>query len=287
MSLLDRLAHDPRLDAPAIAAGRVVDAVLGGDAPLRKRIKSALNGTWLGHPLHPLLTDIPIGAWTVGAIADALALGGDERAAAAADIATAIGVGGAVAAAWAGWADWSDTDGDGRRLGIAHAMTNGAALSLYVLSLGLRRAKQRGSATASAWLGFTLVGLGGYLGGELAFGRQLGMRRTSEPVDPPEEFVRVAALADVPERGFRRVEADGIPLLVARTENDVRATSAICTHAGLPLETGTREGDCVRCPWHGSLFALDDGAALEGPATFGLTVYDTRVTGTDLEVRGR
>ncbi len=285
--LVDRVARDERLDTIADAVQPAVDAVFAGDRPLQRFLSNAFHGTWLGHPLHPLLTDIPIGAWTVATIADVIALGGDTRAAYAADTATAIGVAGAVAAAWAGWAEWSDTKDEPRRLGIAHAALNAGALALYAGSLALRRADRRGIAMIASLIGYAAVGAGGYLGGELAYGEQLGVRHTAEPRVPPDDFVRVAAVADVPRDGVLRVELDGIPVLLARIGDVIHATTAVCTHRGAPLTECTREGNCLRCPWHGSLFALDGGAVVEGPATFPLDPFDTRVTGADVEVRRR
>ena len=282
---VDRLARDTRLDAAADAVQPAVDAVFAGDDPARKLAKNVLHGTWLGHPLHPLLSDIPIGAWTVGTIADVLALGGDERMAHAGDVATVVGTLGAVGAAWAGWADWSDTVGDPRRLGIAHALVNAGALTLYTTSIALRRSHRRGAATVASLLGYALVAGGGYLGGELAFGLQLGVRHTAEPINPPRDFTRVLAAADVPLDGFVRVTANGIPLLLSRVAGDFGVVSAICTHRGAPLAEGAREGDCVRCPWHGSLFSLADGTVVEGPASFPQPTFELRVRNGDVEVR--
>jgi nitrite reductase/ring-hydroxylating ferredoxin subunit/uncharacterized membrane protein len=281
---VDRLARDTRLDALADVVQPVVQRALDGD-PLRKAIGDLLHGTWLGHPLHPLVTDIPIGAWTVGAFADLLALGGDERAAFAGDAATAIGVAGAFASALSGWAEWSDTKDDPRRLGIAHAACNGAAVTLYLGSLALRATKRRGAATIAALLGYACVGAGGYLGGELSYGMQLGARHTAEPIDPPTGFTRVAAVADVPREGVLRADFAGVPVLLARIGDTIHAVSAICTHRGAPLDEGTRDGTCVRCPWHDSAFSLAGGAVIEGPATFPLTAFETRVTGDTIELR--
>ena len=283
--IVDRLARDTRLDALADAVQPAVDAAFAGEGRTQKLLSNVFHGTWLGHPLHPLLTDIPIGAWTVGAIADLLALGGDERAQYAGDVATTIGVAGAVAAAWAGWAEWSDTKDDARRLGIAHAALNGGALTLYAGSLVMRRAGKRGGATLCSLLGYALMGAGGYLGGELAYGQQLGVRHTAEPAEPPRDFIRVAALADVPPGGMLRVDAGGIPILIAQTGDVIRAIAAVCTHRGAPLDEGERDGDCVRCPWHASLFAFDDGHIIEGPATFAVASYETRITDSNIEIR--
>src|SRR4029077_19553365 len=103
----------------------------GGDAG--RRVRDFLHGTWLGHPLHPALTDIPLGAWTTALALDAA---GDRSRgmARAADTAMGVGIAGAVGAAVTGLTDWHHTTGGDRRLGLGHAMLNTAALALYVTS---------------------------------------------------------------------------------------------------------------------------------------------------------
>ena len=281
---IDRLARDKRLDPLADAVQAIVQRALNGDDPFRKFANSVLHGTFLGHPLHPLVTDIPIGAWTVGAVADLLALG-DERYAFAADVATSIGYVGAIAAALSGWAEWSDTKGDPKRLGIAHASLNGAAVLLYGASLTLRATHRRPAATVTALVGYALLGSAGYLGGELSYGLLLGTRHTAEPIDPPTDFTPVAKTSDVPTEGMIRVSLEGMPVLLSRIRGVIHATSAVCTHRGAPLDEGQRTGDCIRCPWHGSLFALDGGGVIEGPATFPLPSFDARIVDESVEIR--
>jgi nitrite reductase/ring-hydroxylating ferredoxin subunit len=82
-----------------------------------------------------------------------------------------------------------------------------------------------------------------------------------------------------------RVDLGGIPVVVLRTEAGIHAIGAACTHRGAPLDEGTLEDACVRCPWHGSLFAFDDGRVLEGPASFPQPRFDARVRGGKIELR--
>ncbi|HET9493160.1 MAG TPA: DUF2231 domain-containing protein, partial [Chloroflexia bacterium] len=103
-------------------------------------VKDFLNGVWLGHPLHPVITDVPIGAWTMTALLDFLsaAKGGDEGLDRASDVTLGAGIAAAVAAAVTGIVDWSDVGGSHRRMGMAHALLNTGALALSLTSLGLR-----------------------------------------------------------------------------------------------------------------------------------------------------
>jgi nitrite reductase/ring-hydroxylating ferredoxin subunit/uncharacterized membrane protein len=270
-------AQNSALTHIAEAIQPALRGLLEGDGPGRRQIKDLLHGTTLGHPLHPVLTDIPIGAWTVTAACDVLELFGARRARDAADIALVVGALGAVGAAVTGLADWSDTKDEPQRVGMLHAIFNSAALTSYLVSLTARRGGARGWGIAAAFAGYAFLGVAGYLGGELSFGMQLGVKHTAVPVDPPDTFVRVLDAAALTEERMHPTTVATIPLLVTRRAGTVHAVSGVCTHRGAPLADGTQEDNCVRCPWHGSRFSLADGSVVEGPATFGLAAFQTRV----------
>ena len=102
------------------------------------------HGVWLGHPLHPALTDVPIGAWTAAVTLDVLDMAAaDDRLAAGADAAVALGLAGAVGSALTGLTDWHKTDGNARRIGMIHAVLNTTATTLYAFSLAARRGGNR------------------------------------------------------------------------------------------------------------------------------------------------
>jgi uncharacterized membrane protein len=120
---------------------------------LGQKTANLLNGSWLGHPVHPIITDIPIGAWTAAITLDAMeASTGRKGIARAADAAVALGVVGAASAAVAGFADWQHTVGESRRVGFTHALLNTAALGLYITSMVARNNRQRGMARPGAGL---------------------------------------------------------------------------------------------------------------------------------------
>src|SRR4051795_7445072 len=111
-------------------------------------VKDLLNGVWLGHPLHPVITDIPVGAWTMAEVFDALdAASGDSRYEDAARVCINAGLVGAAGAAVTGLTDWSDTGKSDRRLGLFHAMLNITATSLFLTSTLLRRRRRTPAAT--------------------------------------------------------------------------------------------------------------------------------------------
>jgi nitrite reductase/ring-hydroxylating ferredoxin subunit/uncharacterized membrane protein len=281
--LTDRIARNRSLDRiarvwqPAIL--RLRDAA-------GARGKYFLNGTFLGHSLHPMLTDIPIGAWTVTALLDAIEVFDGPDVAFASDTALALGLAGAVGAIATGYAEWADTSDDPRTLGMAHAALNGAAFTGYVASLLLRANDKRGSAIAVSMASYGLVAFAAFLGGELMAGYQLGTKHTAEPKPPPEKYVKVASLDEIADGAMHAVEVDGVPILLLRQSDEVFAISGACSHRGAPLREGTLENDdCVRCPWHGSVFSFKDGTAVEGPATFPQASFQTRIVKGAVELR--
>jgi nitrite reductase/ring-hydroxylating ferredoxin subunit/uncharacterized membrane protein len=263
----------------------VVQGVLEGDSPVARTLKNVLHGTIIGHPLHPMLTDIPIGAWTVTVACDALDICGNSRCRAAADAALAVGIAGAVGAAVTGLADWSDTKDEPQRTGMLHAILNSAALTCYLASGAARRADARGLGIFVAFAGYALLGTAAYLGGELSLGMQLGVKHTAVPIDPPRDFMRVLDASALAPGGMQQAELATIPVLVTKIGDRTCAVSGVCTHRGAPLAEGERDGDCIRCPWHGSVFSLEDGRVHEGPATFPLAQFETRIAGGAIELR--
>jgi nitrite reductase/ring-hydroxylating ferredoxin subunit/uncharacterized membrane protein len=275
--LTGRLEGASWLDAPSKALAGAVDRALGPG-----RAKDTLSGTWLGHPLHPVLTDVPIGAWTSVAALDVL---GGERARDGDDALVALGVLAAAPAMAAGLADWADTIGAERRVGFAHAAANTTALVMYIASWVARRTGRRGVGVALGLAGAATVAAGGYLGGHLSFASGVGVDNTAFQA-PPDDWTPVGAEAQTAADGRPQYsQAGDVGVLVSRQEGRLCAIAATCTHAGGPLEDGTvREGQVV-CPWHGSVFRLGDGHVVRGPATSAQPTFDVRVRDGQVEVR--
>ena len=250
-----------------------------------KRAANFLHGTWLGHPLHPVVTDVPIGAWTVAAVLDVGdALRGDNHFSRAADAAVGIGLVGAAASAVTGLTDWHKTDGKARRVGMVHGVLNLTATALYATSWVLRKRRDRNAARVFGWLGFAVAGAAGYLGGSLVFSEQIGVDH-SDHTPLPDGFVPVLREADLLENSPQLVEAAGVKIVLIRQNGKIFALQNTCSHLGGPLSEGSIEGDGIRCPWHGSCFALENGKVQEGPATHPQPVYDVRVNNGHIELK--
>lgn len=252
-----------------------------------RRAKNVLDGLWLGTPLHPALSDVPIGSWTATLVFDGVELvSGSRLARDTADGTLALGIAGGLAAATAGASDWRYLSGGSRRMGLAHGLLNVAGLALNAASMGYRIAGRRRAGQLLFLTGYSLNGMGAHLGGELSYWYGLRVNRNVFEKPGPDEFVPVMAEDELPEDGMRRVEADGVGILLAWTSDGrVRAISATCNHFSGPLEEGEREGDVIVCPWHHSRFDLHSGEPLEGPAVFPQASYETRVRDGNIEVR--
>lgn len=250
----------------------------GGKSP--RRLKSFLNGTWLGHPLHPAITDIPIAAWLLTAVFDVIWLINNASwAAYGAFVAVIVGLLAALAAAVTGLTDWGDTYGAERRVGLNHAIFNVIAVLLYLISFVLRLVAGPGDGLIAAILGFAgLISVlyAGYLGGEMVFSKGTGVNHTAWEA-AGEDYETVMPVADVQENKLYRVMVAGVPVVLLRQGEQFSAISATCPHAGGPLDEGVLTGDVVECPWHGSRFCLRDGRVLTGPTVVNAPRYDVRV----------
>jgi nitrite reductase/ring-hydroxylating ferredoxin subunit/uncharacterized membrane protein len=246
-------------------------------------VRNLLSGSNLGHPLHPMATDVPIGAWSMATLLDLL---GGRQANKAADMLVATGMAAAVPAAAAGLNDWSDTYGPETRVGLVHAAANTTALGLYTASLAARLRSRRGRAKVLGMAGFAVLVAGGYLGGYLSFALGVNVNHTAWEFGP-EEWTAVAAESELADGQTRRVDADGVGVLLYRDGDRIHALSSVCSHAGGPLEEGTVAAGQVTCPWHGSVFSLADGQVCRGPASMPQPAYDTRVSGGKIEIRAR
>jgi nitrite reductase/ring-hydroxylating ferredoxin subunit/uncharacterized membrane protein len=237
-------------------------------------VKDVLSGTWLGHPLHPMLTDLPIGSWTSAFILDII---GGKRGRNAADMLVGIGIVTALPTAAAGLSDWSDTIGEDRRIGTAHAIGNVAALTLYTLSWRARRRGRRGRGVLLGFMGAGAASVGGYLGGHLVYRKGVGPDRNAWKHGGDEWVELDDELALVGDESPRVVKVGDDDVLVVRQGAAYVAVSNVCGHAGGPLDEGTFDDNgCVTCPWHGSVFRLRDGHVVHGPATGNQPRYDVR-----------
>jgi len=261
---------------------KVQEVVNAGGTPLR----NVLDGTSIGTPLHPALTDVPVGSWTAAVVFDGLDLASGSKAMRnAADASLAFGTAGGFLAAAVGLSDWRYLSGGSRRMGVAHGLLNVGGLTLSIVSLAARAAGKRNAGRLLLLAGYSLSGMGAHLGGELSYGYGLRVNRNVFEAPGPDEFVPVLKEDELPDREMRRVEAEGVGILLSRaSDGRVCAIAATCNHFSGPLQEGTRDGDTVVCPWHNSRFDLCTGKVLAGPAVFPQAIYETRVRDGNIAV---
>lgn len=243
-------------------------------------LNSALAGTWLGHPLHPLLTDVVVGAWTSAVVLDVV---GGRRAGKAADRLILLGLLSSLPTAASGINDWTTIGTEEQRIGTVHAAGNTAASALFLLSYVARKRGRRMKGRALSLAGMGVAGLSAYLGGDLSFRRAAGVDQSA--LQAPEDWTAVADEASLEEGRPVLVDAGGSQVMLVRDAGQVRALAARCSHQGGPLHEGEVEDGCVTCPWHSSRFRLADGEALSGPTAHRQPVLQVRVQGGKVEVR--
>ncbi|HET9498006.1 MAG TPA: Rieske 2Fe-2S domain-containing protein [Candidatus Limnocylindria bacterium] len=268
---------------------RVVDGfyrVLGRPG---KWLQDFVNGTWLGHPLHPVLTDVVIGGATLIAVFDlsVLVLGAEGL-----ETASLVAVGfvalSALGATASGLTDFKDTHtGNERNVVVIHGLINIVATAVYVVSFLLRFG---GSDDIGIWFslgGVLILTVGGYIGGHVVYKYGYTVNRNAfAKGQRAKEWTPVIAAADVPENTPTKVMLGSTALVVVRRGDMVHALKGTCSHAGGPLDQGELVGDTIVCPWHFSAFRLSDGAVRHGPATSRQVRYDTRVNDLQIEVQG-
>jgi len=264
-------------------------AVLG---PARERHQDNIvlelmhGGRWAGHPIHPALSDLPIGLWTGVMVLDAVDRDpAPRREIDAAGVLSAAGILASVATAVTGLSDWTVSNDEDRRVGLLHGLLNTVALGLQGASLGTRMAGHRSTARALAAASFTVTAGAGYLGGHLVFTKGVMVNRVAWATGP-RRWTRALQEADLPDDSPTAVEAEGRQVLLYRHGGTLYALDNICSHAGGLLSRGTVADLTVTCPLHGARFALADGCVGRGPASQPQPVLPTRIRNGWIEVRG-
>jgi nitrite reductase/ring-hydroxylating ferredoxin subunit/uncharacterized membrane protein len=251
--------------------------------PMRP-VKDFLNGTWLGHPVHSALTDLPIGVVTVGIVLDLIGqpIGGD--------VALLVAVITIVAAAVAGLADYTDTDGTARLRATVHATLMTTALVLFVVSLVLRAGgpADRTIPIVLVVVGYLVMSLAAAIGGDLVYliGTHVN-RHAWRGAGAKWLPLELGELPDIPEGGPTKARAGSNTLVLVRAGERIEALHETCAHAGGPLAEGRLIDGCIECPWHGSRFRLADGHVARGPAMYDQPAYEVRRGDAGWEVRRR
>jgi nitrite reductase/ring-hydroxylating ferredoxin subunit/uncharacterized membrane protein len=260
-------------------------ALYANGNPAAQKARNFLNGTWLGEPLHVVLTDVPIGAWTVALVFDALEMINSRyEFALAADTSVAIGLAGAAGAAITGVTDWSDVDPPARRLGLIHGLLNVGATALFATSLIMRKKRARNQGRGFAALGYALMTFSAHLGGKMVYEHRVGVDRTAGETFP-ENFTAVLPESKLPDNTPARAMYQGVPILLVRRGERLFAMAETCSHFSGPLSEGKLDGDSIVCPYHASRFSLEDGRVLNGPAVHPQPCLEVRAREGQIEVR--
>lgn len=284
MGILDRVADVATFDKVIEPARR---AVLGALKP--PAVKDFLHGTWLGHPLHPLVVQVPVGSWVSAGLLDAV-----PRLRPAATALIGVGVAAALPAAASGAADWSEQETGVRRLGALHAVANTVALGLYIGSLAARRNDRGGLGRVLSYTGLAIAGGSAAVGGHMSYAQSSGASHAATAVRAlTSDWLDLGPLDDLPEgRPALRTGTGGaadVPLAVVRRGMRVDVFVGACSHLSGPLQEGSveevRGAQCLVCPWHGSAFDLDSGEPRRGPAANPQVKLDVRMQAGRVTVR--
>jgi nitrite reductase/ring-hydroxylating ferredoxin subunit len=264
MGFLDRVADTTAFDKVIDPARR---AVLG---VLKPPVKDLLHGTWLGHALHPVVVQVPVGSWVSAGILDAI-----PPLRPAATVLIGTGVAAAVPAALTGAADWSEQGSGVRRLGALHAVSNTVALGLYIGSLAARKKGRGGLGRVLSYAGLGIATGSAAVGGHMSYAQSSGVSHAATAIRAlTTDWIDLGPMDDLPEgRPALRTGAgndDDVPLVAVRRGARVDVFVDACSHLSGPLHQGSveeiRGSQCLVCPWHGSAFDLDNGQPRRGPA---------------------
>ena len=281
VTTVSALESEERLDPLVTRANSVFSRVFAS-----RTVRDLLHGVPIGHALHPLAVQLPLGSFASSAILDLL-----PKTARASKFLVGVGILTAIPAIAAGWVDWLSLHKQQQRVGVVHAVSNAAAVGLYALSFVQRRRGHLASGRLFGIAGLTVISVGGYLGGHLAY-RQASSANHTEDVPHlfPDGWQIMCSVDQLPNGESTRVTVAGQPLLVLRRGQKFDVLSNTCSHLSGPLDEGKISRDasgttCVTCPWHGSVFDLETGDVVHGPATSPQPRFDTRILDGVVQVR--
>jgi nitrite reductase/ring-hydroxylating ferredoxin subunit/uncharacterized membrane protein len=278
--LVDAVEGASPLDAPAKKIAKTVRSTISPGA-----VKDTLSGTWLGHALHPMLTDVVIGSFLSATLLDLLGTDADSG---AQERLIAVGIAAYGPTALTGVNDWADSEPGNdpvRRTGLVHAGSNAVALTLYTSSLAARRRGQHGKGKLLSTAGAAVLGLGGFLGGHMSFRQGIGPNQTVFD-EGPDDWTAAISSTDLAADEPTAVNVDATPVLLVRHRKHVHAIHDRCSHRGCSLaETGELDGETIQCGCHGSRFSLRDGSVERGPATSPQPAYEVREQDGKVEIK--
>jgi nitrite reductase/ring-hydroxylating ferredoxin subunit len=266
---------------------RVVDAtyrVLGRPG---KVLQDLLNGTWIGHALHPLLTDVVVGGATAAVLLLVLGWFGVDQLSVALAWILGLTCLAALATAASGLTDFKDTFGDEQNVAGLHGMINLVGTVGLVVAFVAALADSGTLLAVALLASYALLSIGAFIGGHLVFkfGSMVNYNAFAGG-KRAKEFTRIAGAEEVPDGTPVKVMLGATALVVVRRGDVAYALKDTCSHAGTSLSTGRLEGETIVCPTHGSTFRLANGAVRHGPAASRQVAYRARVNNGGIEVQG-
>jgi len=266
----------------------VMDAIYRGLGRPGKLLQDLLNGTYLGHSLHPVVVDVVIGGATAAVLLQVLSwLGVADLRIAILWILALTWLAGLTAIV-TGLTDFKDTaTGDERHLVGLHGLINIVATGLFIAAFVALVGEADLLAGVLLVVAYVVVGVGGFIGGHVVFkyGYMVNHNAFSSG-KKAKEFTPVLPAAELAEATPTKAMLGPTALVLVRRGDIVAALKETCSHAGGPLSQGTLVGDTIVCPWHGSAFRLPDGAVRHGPSATRQVAYRARISGDQVEVQG-
>jgi len=254
-----------------------------------KYLQDFLNGSWLGHPVHAVITDVVVGGATIAIVLDLLryfvgVTGLEDALTWSIGLVSLAGVG----AILTGLTDFKDTaTGDERNVTGLHGTINIIGIVLFALSFFLRLGGLHDGAFWIFLIGYLVISVGAYIGGHVVFKFGYMVNRSAfARGKKAAEFTPVLAAAELPEATPTKASFGATTLLLVRRGDVVSALKETCSHAGGPLSEGALHGDTIVCPWHHSAFRLEDGVVRHGPATSRQVAYRARISNGQVEIQG-
>ena len=254
-----------------------------------KLLQDFLNGSWLGHSLHPVLTDVVVGGATMVVFLDILRVffnvdSLEDATTWALGLTVLAGVGTILT----GLTDFKDTaTGDERNVTGMHGVINIIAVVIFFISLLQRFGGAHDAAFWVALLAYLVISVGAYIGGHVVFKYGYMVNHNAFARGRrAKDFTAIMPAADLPDATPTKATYGATTLVVVRRGDVVYALKETCSHAGGPLAEGKLVGDNIECPWHFSQFRLSEGAVRHGPATSRQVAYRARISGGQVEIQG-
>lgn len=290
--LLSFIGRQEWLDRPSYRFEHLLSYAFNALGGARDRVSNALNGVWLGHPVHPPLASLTSGAigTTVGLDALSLLPGRPKSelidASRFASRALGLGILANLGSAVTGVADWQHTHEEDRRIGAVHGLLNLLATGLYIASWLQRRRGRHGRGIVISAVGYAITAGSSYMGGFLVFDSGIGIDQSGRRLRTAD-WTPVLPVESLKNGKPQRVEVDGVGLVLCRTgsNGDIAAFGEFCPHLAAPMADGWVDRGRLVCPWHGSRFDVCSGEVLRGPSAAPLPRYQTRINDGMIELR--